>query len=274
MRQFIIIIFTLLFTISASAQTAPKPQDVSASKETGQAAETVKQLKPPMASEPDVGKQDATQNHKCKATECENDDHTISILGLKISDWIALGLGTIAIIVSVCGLRQNRITIEKQNRAYIGVESVRTESIKIRQGIAAATDLKRPAPNPMKVLITIKNAGVTPARNVKITFQNAFDNGEGEAELPKEDKTSSFGSMMPNSKNSLEINISKSDGLDWLSTQNMILKGKIKLHVYGIIEYVDAFEKKNKTEFHAVHTNQPIDGSEFAIGIPDKNFMT
>ena len=123
----------------------------------------------------------------------------------------------------------------------------------------------------MKVLITIKNAGVTPARNVKVTFDYVFDSGEGEAELPRQDKVSSFGSMMPNSENYFEVNLSTKD---WEADQVKIMNGTLTLHVYGIITYEDAFNNTGKTGFHGFLTKKAIDGSSFGIHPDGKNFMT
>ena len=84
-----------------------------------------------------------------KAQDVKSEHTEIILRGVKLGDWIAICtlftsvlLGTLALIFTGWGIRQNRISNQKQNRAYIGIESLKSEKKFIEEG--STEPLERP----------------------------------------------------------------------------------------------------------------------------------
>lgn len=92
---------------------------------------------------------DPQNNH-----EGNQQSHVIdSFFGFKISDIIAFFAALSAIVFAGWGIRQNRLSNEIQNRAYVTVDGCNVKSI----------------PNGIQVEIILKNVGATPATNIHLT---------------------------------------------------------------------------------------------------------
>lgn len=79
-------------------------------------------------------------------------------LGLKAGDWIALIGVAVAIWASLKGLKQNRISNEKQNRAYVFLKSCKLSQ----------TFDENKVPIGFEIVIDLTNGGATPANHLKI----------------------------------------------------------------------------------------------------------
>lgn len=264
MKKTLFIIFaSFLLALNATAQTSAQPQDIAASEQTAQDSRPSNEALKSAPDKESVSPNDAADKHKKNSANGDKKIEHKKTSVLSASDWIAVLLGLAAITISIIGLRQNRISNQKQNRAYLGIKSIKSEK----------KSLRRPAEAPMKVLITIRNAGVTPARNVKVVYNHVAGTDDIKDKLPPPSKPNKLGSMMPDSENYVEYTTKGPPEWDWLDTQSRIIAGELTYHIYGIIYYDDAFENSWETHFHGFLTKQPIDGTSFAIGSAEKNFI-
>lgn len=128
-----------------------------------------------------------------------------------------------------------RDTANRQLRAYVGI----TEA-------SLMTDLA--LPNIIRIIVTYRNTGVTPAKNVRIAMKSAvtagkqttFDQGHFDHEL-------ATGSLdMVQGMPALRMN-----DLDvaHLGGYQAVALGNWTIYVKGIIKYYDAFEAEHTTEF-------------------------
>jgi len=240
MKQFLIILLALLFGLNANPQTAPKPQNVTANQETQQPSDTVGDLQSPARSETDVRKEVGAKKQESDATESEKSRHRFSFLGLEVPDFVALGLGLAALAISMYGLKRNRISNQKQNRAYVAIKNVRTSQPK-KDGYA------------LTIHIDAENVGVTPANNVRIfryyKFYDATSLEGGEIILRHRENSSNWGSMAPETQRHTNIEIPTGSFLEWSSLRSGVQSGDDVLHIEGWIEYSDVFGDKHATFF-------------------------
>ena len=274
MRTFVITLSFLMLALSANAQTSSKSQDVATEQEAESAKETILQPAAPDVSENYVAEEVSAGKQEKHVRKSDDGSYRFSLFGLVVSDWIALGLGVAALLISLKSLRQNRISNEKQNRAYIGIESIKSKPLTEKRMDGLELPVLIPSKKPMYVILTIRNAGQTPAKNVKIVFDQVFGNTKIKDEMPKPKKGKVIGSMMPNSEAYLEAIQKGFDGEDWKVTQQLLMDGSTAYHIYGVIYYDDGYGGNRETHFHAYLTKQPIHGSSLEIGKPERNFMT
>lgn len=175
--------------------------------------------------------------------EGNNKSHSEPFWGMKAGDWIALTLGLVAMIFSYVGLRQNRISNEKQNRAYVTVTSC--EVTKTRNGLAAK--------------VSIENLGATPAYEMCNTnWFGCCDSYKGK--LPHEGNISIISKNMmlgPNDKKQVSVMM---EGRNM--PQEMLEKlnsGGWSLLLDGKITYQDEFGKRHSVEYY-FRAKKPILG--------------
>jgi len=156
--------------------------------------------------------------------------HRFSFLGLEMPDFVALALGLAALWISIRGLKQNRISNEKQNRAYVFIETCKLNVQKDQ--------------NLLHIEIYFKNSGVTPAYRFKsditvnVRPQSEFDAPSKLISNNKApDKSSIFIAGSDHKSETLEIILPASQMVTLLDGS-----GCVKLS--GASKYSDAFGKK------------------------------
>ena len=235
MKHFTIILFAVFFGLRANAQTAPKPQDIPASQETQQPAESVEKLETPTASKPDVRKEVGAKDQESDTAKTDKSSHRFSFLGLEVPDFVALGLGLAALAISMCGLKRNRISNEKQNRAYVFIE--RCELLVEKEN------------NLLRISLHFKNSGVTPAYKFKseitvnVRPQTEFDASSTLIDNNKfQDKSSLFIAGGDHKPENLEIIVSAGQ-------MRTLLDGSGCVKLNGVSEYLDAFGKTQSISY-------------------------
>ena len=246
MKKTLFIIFaSFLLVLNATAEPTPKAQNIAAGQEASQTENSSKALAPKTAHKEDVRQNSAAQNHENNCAKCNNEGHVVSLLGLKISDWIALGLGTLAIIVSICGLRQNRISNEKQNRAYVYVANC----------IFGKTKNDKPI-----IIVKMINGGATPAtkmtKRVWVGIEDSLEYDKpipNSVELQPHNTTAVY--LAPNDFKYYTLS---DDRLD--NEIDAIKKGKKCVKLYVISTYQDAFGKTQTISFKFKYLASKSDG--------------
>jgi len=177
-------------------------------------------------------------------TENDKREHgEIFLWGIKLGDWIAIGalamsaiLGTAALIFTGIGIRQNRISNEKQNRAYVTVDQCR---------------IRRTA-NGMEAVVVLKNVGATPAKDISLThwFGAARDYN---AKLPRDGNIP----MVAIEGNFFLGPTDKKTMLVKMEGANMppeifagLMGGSWNLLLDGVMTYTDEFGKKHHLLYH------------------------
>jgi len=118
-KALIILALSLFLALNCSAQVAPKSQDTTTANIASESPKDTSKT-PPKALDGRVERTEPpAKQHKTKdANRDKKFKHKTPSL-FSISDLIALGLGFIAITISICGLNQNRRSNQSQNRAYV-----------------------------------------------------------------------------------------------------------------------------------------------------------
>lgn len=188
-----------------------------------------------------------------KAQDVKGEHKEIVLRGVKLSDWISITalagsvlLGVLALVFSALGLRQNQISNERQNRAYLTVDSCKVR--KTAHGI--------------EVAVKIKNVGATPANDINLThwFGTARD----------------YSSKLPRNGNVAQPAVEGNFFLGPSDTKmfyqpmegkNMpahiilgLLTGEWSLLFDGDLTYVDEFKKKHRLLYHFRKKTDPQKG--------------
>jgi hypothetical protein len=156
-------------------------------------------------------------------------------LGVKLAEWLLIG-ATLALYVAtrqlVIGAEK---TAERQLRAYVMIKTVRLEGLK-DDGCPRA-------------IVTIKNSGNTPAKNVTHWAQMGFSTFPEMTLFPVRDSSRIMppGAVAPGGKIIMSTGIDKPLNAPAI---NAIEKGTHAIYVVGEIRYEDAFGQTRETDFH------------------------
>jgi hypothetical protein len=155
---------------------------------------------------------------------------------------VILALATIALFLATRGLvKEAEDTSERQLRAYVGISN--------NEVINYTPDGLNP-----RIVLQVKNFGQTPATNLQYWANASFERHPNRPFRPEKIVLwpgDVFTPTIPMSPSAEDVEALKNE--------------RKMLHVYGKIEYTDAFRKQRRTTFHLIYTGKLLDFGHLAI---------
>jgi len=240
----IAIIFALAFSLNLYNENAVLDHHSSVKNETATDAQNNVSQTVPARTEPSLKPKktktpNAADNHKG-----DNQGHVKdSIFGYKISDLIALIAALTAIGFGIFGLRQNRISNEKQNRAYVFIKECKV--LPINETIEGYDE---PQIVGYKVQTKIMNGGQTPAKNLRGNVWLSMSN-DYNARVTKDSNPWPIRPiyLAPSDYKVSIIGLEKADCPP--TTLYALLENNLYLRMYGELTYIDEFGNPQEISF-------------------------
>ncbi len=261
MRYTLILFIFSLASLNCTAQTASQTQDVAAQKETPDINPDPNEPPKGAVNEKDTSTNNPAKNQEENTPKSNNSGHRFSLFGMVVSDLIALTLGTLAIVISILGLRQNRLSNEKQNRAYVSIGSCTVEPIRENDEFIG-----------YKIKIEFINKGATPANKLTSDIWISMTT-DYEAAITSDANPIPINSiyLAPSDYKWCEVTVKHEA---FKAAQQSLATGQLTLKLMGAATYEDQFGIKQTLTFKFKRNAKVQDGFFGQLVVADEGLTS